>query len=142
MANRHGSPFGEIFGAGYDGHPWNEEIGIKVDEPGHPVTASFGGKTFRVADEIYQFRTPYSRQKLRVLLSIDTASTNMSVKHINRKDGDFAIAWIRAHGKGRVFYTCLGHRTEIYWNRQVLRLYLDGLQFAAGDLEADASPRK
>jgi type 1 glutamine amidotransferase len=140
-ANRQWPGFGEIFGAGYDGHPWNEEVGVKIDDPAHPLTASFGSKPFRVADEIYQFRAPYSREKLRVLLSIDPAGTNMGVKFLNRKDGDFALAWIRAHGKGRVFYTTLGHRTEIYWNPQVLRFYLDGVQYAAGDLDADASPR-
>lgn len=140
-ANRHWPAFQEIFGAAYDGHPWNEEIGVKVEEPDHPLLASFGGKGFRVADEIYQFKAPYSRDALRVLLTIDTATTNMGVKWVHRKDGDFAIAWIRPYGKGRVFYTSLGHRTEVYWNPQVLRFYLDGVQFAAGDLEAPTQPR-
>jgi type 1 glutamine amidotransferase len=78
---------------------------------------------------------------VRVLLSLDVPNTNMQVKWINRKDGDFALAWVRAHGQGRVFYTALGHRTELFWNPAILRFYLDGLQFVLGDLPADAAPR-
>jgi hypothetical protein len=139
-ANPHWPEFRELLGGTFDGHPWNEEVGLKLDEPAHPLAAAFGGKPFRVADEIYQFREPYSREKVRVLVSLDTSATNMGVKWINRKDGDFALAWVKTHGRGRVFYTALGHRTEIYWNPVVLRFYLDGIQFATGDLDADSSP--
>ena len=139
-ANGHWPEFRELLGAGYAGHPWNEEVAVRVDEPSHPLTLSLGGKGFRVADEIYQFKEPYSRRKLRVLLSLDTAATNMNVKWIVRTDGDFALSWVKRHGRGRVFYTALGHRTEIYWNPTVLRLYLDGIQYATGDLEAPADP--
>lgn len=138
-ANRHWTEFQEMFGASYGGHPWNEEVGIKLDEPAHPITDFFKSDRFRVADEIYQFVEPYSRKGVRVLLSLDTAATNMDVKWIKRTDGDFALAWVRPHGKGRVFYTALGHRTEIYWNPRVLQLYLRGIQFATGDLEAEAT---
>ncbi len=138
--NTHWPEFIELLGAGYDGHPWNEEVGIKVEEPGHPLVAAFGGEDFRIADEIYQFKTPYSRGKVRVLLSLNTNATNMEVKWINRKDGDFAIAWVREYGQGRIFYSALGHRTEIWWNPAILQFYLDGIQFATGDLEAPAKP--
>ncbi len=139
--NPHWKEFRELLGGTFDGHPWNEEVGIKLDEPDHPLAAAFGGKNFRLADEIFQYREPYSRQNQRVILSLDVPNTNMQVKWINRKDGDFALAWVRAHGKGRVFYTALGHRTELFWNPTILKFYQDGLQFAAGDLEAPATPR-
>ena len=138
--NTHWPGFAELLGAAYWGHPWNEEVGIKLDDPGHPLLAAFGGKDFRLAEEIFQFREPYSRDKLRVLLSLDTARTNMTVPWIHRKDGDFALAWVKRHGKGRVFYSAIGHRTEIWWHPQILRFYLDGIQFAMGDLPADTTP--
>ncbi len=53
---------------------------------------------------------------------------------------DMAIAWVREFGKGRVFYCSLGHRNDVYWSKQVLQHYLDGIQYALGDLEADATP--
>ena len=139
--NTHWPEFLDLIGAGYWGHPWNEEVGIKLDEPNHPLLATFGGRDFRLADEIFQFTEPYSRAKVRVLMSLDTTKTNMTVPWIYRKDGDFALAWIQNHGQGRVFYCALGHRTEVWWHPQILRFYLDGIQFATGDLEANATPR-
>ena len=140
-ANGHWKEFGELFGAKFTGHPWNEEVGVKVEEPDHPLVAAFGGKDFRLTDEIYEFGGPYDRRKLRVLLSLDVTKTNMGVKWINRKDNDFAQAWVKPYGKGRVFNTGFGHRTELYWNPTILRFYLDAVQFATGDLEAPMTPR-
>jgi type 1 glutamine amidotransferase len=140
-ANRHWPEFHAMLGATFTGHPWNEEVAVAVEEPEHPLVAAFGGKRFRLADEIYEFGPPFDRKALRVLLSLDTSRTNMGVKWINRDDGDFAQAWVKPYGKGRVFYTGFGHRTEVFWNPAILRFYLDGIQFATGDLEAPAEPR-
>jgi len=133
--------FKDLLGASYYGHPWNEEVGVKVEEPSHPLVAAFEGKDFRLTEEIFQFNTPYDRKKQRVLLSLDVTKTNMGVKWIERKDNDFALAWVRPQGKGRVFYTAFGHRAEIFWNPAMLQFYLDAIQFAAGDLEAPTAPR-
>ncbi|OHB65770.1 MAG: hypothetical protein A2V70_08925 [Planctomycetes bacterium RBG_13_63_9] len=109
-ANQHWPEYHRLLGAKFTGHPWNEEVGIKVDEPSHPLVAAFGGKDFPLADEIYEFGDPYDRRRLRVLLSLDTAKTNMNVKWIQRSDGDFAQAWVKSYGQGRVFYAGFGHR--------------------------------
>jgi hypothetical protein len=140
-ANRQWPEFKELFGATFTGHPWNEEIGVTIEEREHPLAAAFAGTDFRIADEIYEYGAPFDRGKLRVLLSLDPARSNMGVKWINRKDNDFALAWVKPHGKGRVFNTSFGHRTEIYWNPEVLQFYLDAIQFAAGDLVAATEPR-
>ncbi len=141
-ANRHWPEFKEVFGATFTGHPWNEEVGVTVEEREHPLVQAFGGKDFRIADEIYQYGPPYDRAKLRVLMSIDPATTNMGARWINRKDGDFALTWVKPSGKGRVFNTSFGHRADLYSNPQVLQFYLDAIQFAAGDLEAPTAPRE
>jgi type 1 glutamine amidotransferase len=132
--------FGEMMGGYFDGHPWSEEVTVRVDEPTHPLNAAFGGQPFVVNDEIYQFKAPYSRDRLRVLLSLDPARTNMFKRGINRTDEDFAVSWVRPYGTGRVFYCSLGHRDEIFWNPQILQHYLAGTQFALGDLPAEAAP--
>ena len=138
--NTHWPEFLDLLGASYWGHPWNEEVAIKLDEPNHPLVAAFAGKDFRLAEEIFQYNEPYSREKVRVLLSLDVEKTNMKVPWVYRKDNDFALAWIKQQGKGRVFYSAIGHRTEIWWNPQILSFYLDAIQFAAGDLPADTTP--
>jgi type 1 glutamine amidotransferase len=140
-ANAHWPEFKEIVGGKFIGHPWNEEIGVTVEEPDHPLVAAFGGKTFRIADEIYEYGDPYDRARLRVLLSLDPARSNLGVKWINRKDGDFALAWVKSYGQGRVFNTSFGHRTELFWDPRVLAFYADAIQFATGDLEAPTAPR-
>ena len=64
--------------------------------PNHPLVAAFGGKDFRLAEEIFQYNEPYSREKVRVLLSLDVEKTNMTVPWVYRKDNDFALAWIKS----------------------------------------------
>jgi len=140
-ANRHWPQFQQLLGATFTGHPWNEEVGITVEEPGHPLVAAFGGKDFQIADEIYQYGDPYDRSKVRVLVSLDPERTNMGVKWIDREDNDFALAWVKSHGKGRIFYTSFGHRTELFWNQRLLQFYLDAIQFATGDLDTPTAPR-
>ena len=132
--------YGVMMGGYFDGHPWNEEVTIKLDEPDHPLNAMFAGEPLVVKDEIYQFKFPYSRERLRVLLSIDTAHTDMTKEGIRRRDDDFAVSWIRGYGKGRVFYCSLGHRDAIFWNPRVLEHYLAGIQYAMGDLTASDTP--
>jgi type 1 glutamine amidotransferase len=140
-ANRQWPEFQEIFGGTFTGHPWTEEVGVTVEEPKNPLVAAFGGTDFRIADEIYEYGPPYDRNNVRVLMSIDPARTNMGARWINRKDGDFALAWVKPYGKGRIFNTSFGHMSSIYSNPKMLQFYLDAIQFATGDLAAPTSPR-
>ena len=128
------------------GHPWkqHETITLKPEDASHPVNAAFGGKAFEVSDEVFQLQQPYSREKLHVLLGIDTTKTDMNPPRRflpeRLADKDFAISWVRAYGKGRVFYSSLGHNPHIFWNAPILQHFLAGIQFCLGDLQADATP--
>lgn len=93
--------FGEMMGGYFVGHPWNEEVTLKIEDPGHPITASFSTARYVVADEIYQFREPYSRDRLRVLISLDTVDLDLEREGVQRGDRDFAVSWIREEGEGR-----------------------------------------
>lgn len=129
--------FGEITGARFDNHPWNagSTVTLKVEEPKHPVTLGFDKQLFQITDEIYQFKGNYSRKRLQVLLSLDTERTDMNKGNaIHRTDGDFGLSWVKDYGQGRIFYCALGHQHDIFWNPQVLRHFLAGIQFAVGDL--------
>ena len=133
--------YAKIIGARFKNHPWGSgsQITVKIDEPRHPVAAAFAEPTFTYKDEVYQVTDPYSRDIVRVLVSIDTAKSNMKKKGL-RADKDHAITWIKRYGKGRVFYCAIGHDHPLFWNPVVLQHYLDGVQFACGDLKGDTTP--
>ena len=134
-----------MLGGLFDGHPWGAggTWAFKLDEPAHPVNRLWGSKGFKLQDEIYQFKAPYTRADRRVLVSLDLSdpATGGVQKGIKRTDKDFAVAWIKDYGQGRVFYCSLGHAANVFQDPGVLRFYLAGIQFALGDLEADASPK-
>jgi len=126
--------YGKMIGGYYGGHI-HQEVVIKPEDPKHPVNACFGGKSFTITDEIYISRAPYSRKNVHVIASLDLSRMEDPKK---RPDKDYAVSWVRAYGKGRVFYTTLGHDAATYWNPVFLQHLLAGVQFAIGDLHYDA----
>ncbi len=139
--------FGVMLG-GFEsgGHPWKayDWITLKVDEPEHPISRVFGRAHIDVSDEVFQFTDPYSRDRNRVVLSIDPRLTDMNPERRmlpeRMADQDFAMSWVKRYGRGRVFYTSLGHNEHIFWNPPLIRHMLDGLQFAMGDLDGPTIP--
>ena len=135
--------YSDMIGGKYAALPWTNAI-LQVEEPAHPLCAGFHGRYFSIADEIYELKSPYSRDHVRVLLSVDsfqtTAPKSSQYGKPVRTDNDYGLSWVKTHGKGRVFYCALGHFSETYWNPIMLRHFLAGLQFALGDLPADATP--
>ena len=137
--------YGEAMGGYFAGHPWTarHNVTIVVEDPTHAIIEPVfkGMKDFRVQDEIYQFRDePYSRERLRVLLHLDPERSDAPKGKLGRKDNDYAVSWVQKVGKGRVFYSSLGHNHHIYWNPLILKHYLAGIQFAVGDIVADTTP--
>jgi type 1 glutamine amidotransferase len=134
--------YNQMMGGTFAGHPWNQAVFIKNLEPKNPVNAAFEDKDLEVADEIYQFRADTALPTDRkFLLALDPEKFK-DISKGNRKDGLYPISWIASYGKGRTFYCSLGHREEIFWNPTILKHYLAGIQYALGDLEADATPTK
>src|SRR5579862_5243354 len=122
-------PYGEMVGASFDGHPWNQEIGIRVEDPGHPSTVHLG-PSFRIKDEIYQVKN-WKRGDVHVLLSVDPGTVDLSKG--KREDKDYALAWTRSYGKGRVFYTALGHYAEVWKDERFLKHLVEGIRWAAAE---------
>lgn len=132
--------YGELIGGYFDGHPWAQEVGIDIEDPDHPAMRHLAPR-FRIADEIYQFRN-FSRDRVRVLMTLDTRTVDPGAPGVNRTDGDFALAWCRNYGQGRVFYTALGHGEETWRDPRFQTMLRNGLLWLTGDIEADASPRR
>jgi type 1 glutamine amidotransferase len=134
--------FNDMMGGAFAGHPWHEKVRLKNLDPRHPLTAAFEGKSFDVTDEIYQFREDTASPDERRMLLALSGEVEDTGKGKFGKDGLYPISWLDSYEKGRIFYCSLGHRDEIYWNPVIMKHYLAGLQYALGDLEADATPAK
>ena len=133
----------EAMGGLFDGHPWGagSVVTLYNEDPEHPICRHI--KTGdQIKDEIYQYKDDkhFTRDKLRMLLSLDLSGENMQKGGMKRKDHDYAVSWVRKYGGSRVFYSNLGHNDFTYYNVKALQHYLNGIQFALGDLEADSRP--
>jgi type 1 glutamine amidotransferase/sugar phosphate isomerase/epimerase len=139
--------FGHMLGARGANHRGGyvlEPIVMGLDDPAHPLLAAFGGNAYPWTDEIFRFHDPYSRKNVRVLLKIDTEKTDLSTYKPGdsclRADNDYALAWIRNYGKGRVFYSALAHSPHVFEDPKMLRFYLDAAQFVLGDFPSPTTP--
>ncbi len=52
----------------------------------------------------------------------------------------YPATWARAHGKGRVFYTSMGHREDVWTNQIFQDILIGGVTWALGDVQADVTP--
>ena len=116
---------------------------VKIDDAKSPITAGFGGQEFKIGDETYTFKKePYSREKLHILTSLDASKFNEDYQ--KKKTAPTTMTtpsvWIHTYGQGRVFYCAHGHGEGVYSQKPMLEEYLAGLQYALGDLDADATP--
>lgn len=113
----HGDPdYIEMLGGEFDHHP-AETIGqVFVDDRTHPATAVLEAP-YVLFEEFYLFKN-FASDRVRVLLSL-RASPEDGVA------GFFPLAWYRSYGNGRVFYTALGHRSDV-WNTPWFQQHLTG----------------
>jgi len=138
--------FGRMLGARGAAHmPGNgeERAVLKLDDPDHPLNRPFGGKGFEHRSEFFRFGDPFSRNRVRVLMSLDNAASETlqgAPLKAFRKDGDYAVAWVRHYGRGRVFYSSIAHHPDPFWDPTMLKFYLGAAQFALGDLPAPTIP--
>ncbi len=134
------SEYGEMIGGYFDGHPWTEPVTIDIEDPGDPGSAAVA-PSFRILEEIYQFRA-WDRSKVRVLMTLDTGSVDMAREGVNRTDSDFALAWRKPFGAGRVYYNALGHFDETWLDPRFQRMIQQALLWLAGAVEAPSETRR
>jgi hypothetical protein len=156
--------FGEMLG-GYFRRTvgQNRVVVLRVEDAEHPATRMLG-PSWPLVDEFYEFGTApwnaarpddnvdvlfdnripvgFSRDRVRVLLSIDTERTDLEGLGEVRAGGDYPQAWVRSYGAGRSFYTSIGHRDDIWTSDPVFRAHVvGGIRWALGLEDGDASPR-
>jgi type 1 glutamine amidotransferase len=123
----HDAPdYGAMLGAEFETHGDETTVDLRVEDPSHPAGAPLPNP-FRIFDEIYEFRTN-PRGRANILLSLD--------RHPNDghptagQPGDFPLAWSHTYGAGRVFYTALGHRDDVWNDRRFQQHLLGAVRWA------------
>ena len=125
--------FGSLLGGVFDGHPWNAGDAVTLANlaPRHPAARSVGGSR-ALKEEIYQFRD-FDPAASQVLIALDLGRTQ------KKAGGEpVPVAWLRDAGEGRVAYTSLGHRQDVWegeWYQQHLAALIEWADGEGGDAE-------
>ncbi len=138
-------PYIDMIGAEFKAHGAQVEVDALNQDKECPACKNLPAD-WKVYDEIYQFKN-FDRTKVHGLLTLD--------KHPNDKTpGDYPISWCKEYGKGRVFYTSLGHREDVWdpnWPdrknpKEIAEAYqkhiLEGIKWALGLQKWNAKPQK
>jgi uncharacterized protein len=129
-----------MIGGYFDEHPWGTfDAPIVVEDPEFPGMSQWP-HSFTLKDEIYQIKN-YSRDDRRVLMRLDASKLNLNNPRVHRTDKDFAVAWAKMYGKGRVYYTTLGHVDENWDDPRFQKMITEAIQWALGMVNADITPR-
>jgi hypothetical protein len=132
--------YGEMIGGYFDEHPWGTfDAPILVEDPNFPGMRQWPN-SFVLKDEIYQIRN-FSRDKVRVLMRLDTSELDLNNTRVHRADHDFAVTWAKMYGKGRVYYSTLGHVEQNWDDPRMQKMYVEAIKWAMGLVDADVTPR-
>lgn len=132
----HFPPYRDMIGAEFLHHDAQVEVQPIIQDHECPACRHLP-PDWKVFDEIYQFKN-FDPAKMHGLLTLD--------KHPNNgTPGPYPISWCKEYGKGRVFYTSLGHREDVWdpnWtkdrknSKEVAEAYqesiLQGIKWAVG----------
>ena len=147
--------FGEMLGAYFRRTVApGQLVVLKVEDQEHPATKMLGS-SWPIVDEFYHYGTSawsaerpdenvdvlfgnripvgLSRNRVHVLLSIDTRESDIDEFAEVELGGDYPQSWVQDFGEGRSFYTSLGHRDDIWSNDPVFRAHVvGGIRWALG----------
>jgi hypothetical protein len=128
-------PFIVLLGGEFQGHGAQAGVECLVLDTKHPSTKHLGESYCIEQEEIYLLKN-YDRTKVRDLLVLD--------KHPNKKSerGHFPVSWCKTEGQGKVFYTTLGHREDVWENPRYQEHILGGIKWALGLEPGESTPHK
>lgn len=145
-ASRNWNEFTEMIGAMDAPHRIEQGI-MRIYDPASPIVKPLHGKPINFKEEYYRFHIEGNRRlrwnNVRVLLTVDLDDPAIEPRPwdgYKRSDRIYPVSWVRSFGKGRVFYTSIGHMPETFMTPELVGHILAGTQFALGDLDADVTP--
>jgi type 1 glutamine amidotransferase len=125
-------PYIAMLGGEFSKHGSQQKAWMRVVDPGFPGFQ--GVKDFDRLEEWYSLKN--FSPDLHVLLVQDTKG----MKDFDYERPNFPATWARMHEKGRVFYTSMGHREDIWESAVFHQVLLAGLAWALGNVKADLKP--
>ncbi len=144
--------YAKMLGGEFAGHGmFHPRVDVYNMDPESPINAGWG-KSIAINEEFYLFRN-YDPTQVHLLLA-------MKEQPYTKEPGIYPVSWIKMYGKGRVYYTSLGHRDDVLlpdatigdqeykvrFNQApvalaVQRQMLNGIRWALGLIDADATPQ-
>jgi uncharacterized protein len=119
------SDYLDLIGGYFNGHPWHQSVTIEVVDPGDPLVA-FLGNLLQLDDEIYQI-SDFDYRGSHVLLRLDQSSVDLSKPGVHQRFYGWPLAWTRFYGRGRVFYTALGHEASVWKDVRYQRILTNAI---------------
>jgi type 1 glutamine amidotransferase len=126
-------PYIEMIGAEFCGHGKQQQAMMKLVSPKFPGCEGLGDG-FKLLEEWYAFKK--FNPETHVVLVQETEGMEGPLY----QRPPFPATWARMQGKGRVFYTSLGHREDVWTNDVFQKIVLGGLAWALGNVQADVTP--
>jgi uncharacterized protein len=108
----------DMLGGEFIGHPPETAATVVVDDPGHVATRALP-PSHQLFEEFYYFGG-VDRSQVRTLLSLRARPEPPG------DPGYYPLTWEKRFGKGRVLYTALGHREDV-WRSEWFRAHLNGI---------------
>jgi uncharacterized protein len=130
-------PYIQMIGGQFNGHGDQQIARLEIVDPEFPGLAkgfAASGRSFTINDEWYALKD--MPDDLHVILV--QVTEGMKGKEYQRPN--YPATWARAYGKGRVFYTSMGHREDVWENSMYQGLLLGALAWATGRVEANIAP--
>jgi len=126
-------PYVQFIGGEFIKHGAQQVATMRVVDAKFPGLASHAAG-FALQEEWYSLKD--FRPDLHVLLVQETES----MKGIEYERPAYPATWARKHGKGRVFYTSMGHREDVWTSPIFQDILTGGVSWAVGNVDADVTP--
>lgn len=94
-----------------------------------------GLEDFEMTEEWYVLKNINHAMHVLLMQGTKTMSEDRYKQH-----EAYPETWARMEGKGRVFYSSMGHREDVWQNPIFQKVLLGGLNWTAGNVQADATP--
>jgi type 1 glutamine amidotransferase len=125
-------PYIDMIGGEFVAHGPQQEATMRVASPGFPGTSGLGD-SFMLTEEWYALKN--FAKDLHVILVQETAG----MKGDCYQRPPYPSTWARMHGKGRVFFTSMAHRENVWVEEPFQQIVLGGLAWALGNIDADVT---